>query len=179
MSGSGSDLEKDFFEAVGRALVAWQRVEGRLVGIYLLLLGSPGTWGAAGAAFYCVFAVPVKVAMIKEASRWGRLNGFPALLDELDKLLKKISKTARKRNHLVHLEGSEIDSEWMIGDPMWDARMGDKKYYATKDIVRWANEFDELYKLLLDFSHRIPSDKTRARVMARQLKPPKRRATLA
>jgi hypothetical protein len=163
MSGSGGGAENDFFEAVGRTLVAWQRVEGRLVGIYLQLLGSPGSWGAAGAAFYRVFALSGKVAMIEEASKWG-LQGFPALLDELDRLLKKTRKTARKRNKLVHLEASEIDLEWVIGPPMWDTRIIDKKnYYDTKDIMRWGKEFDELYELLSDFSKRIPSDRKRAR----------------
>jgi hypothetical protein len=44
MAATDVEVEKDFFEAVGRTLVKWQRVEGRLVGIYLLLLGSPGAW---------------------------------------------------------------------------------------------------------------------------------------
>jgi hypothetical protein len=162
MSGTAGDREKDFFEAVGRTLFAWQRVEGRLMGIYLQLLGGPNAWGAAGAAFYSVFSLKGKLKMIQEAAKWG-LAEFPLLSNELSRLLRKTGKRSKKRNDLVHLEASEGDTEWLIGPPLSDFSTIDRQYYNTADIVRWAEEFNELHDLLLDFSKRIPDDRARQR----------------
>jgi hypothetical protein len=157
MTRSGEEIEKQFYEAVGRGVAKWQAIERAIAGIYLALIR--GEIDLASAAFFQITGFGTRVAMVEAAATLALKSD--SRYAELEALLKKARTASKYRNMLVHLEASvdkgSSEDEWLIGPWFYDVRANKKKeWYTVADIRKWTKHFEELGDSLNDCWRHLP-----------------------
>lgn len=90
---------RTFYEALGRAISAWQSVERGMYEVFRALAASKRP-GPIAAAFFSVTTLRAKLSMTDAAAQFA-LHGSHALKD-WNGLLKRIEKESRHRNQVAH-----------------------------------------------------------------------------
>jgi hypothetical protein len=133
--------EKEFYEAIGRAITEWAHVEAQLFEIFHASVG--GKRHVSLSAYYAALSLQVKLQMTTDALT-ARLNHEPTnpgfqiiehpLVKKWDKLDSKIDKASKKRNQLAHYH-AVINSE--KGRVVYTLRQNPRN---PKFFTSWLNE---------------------------------------
>jgi hypothetical protein len=126
MARNGEEIEREFYETVGRGVAMWQAIERAVTGIYITLIR--GEMDLASAAFFQITGFGTRVAMVEAAAALALKSD--GRYTELAGLLKKARAASKYRNMLVHLEASVDktagEDEWLIGPWFYDVRANKK-----------------------------------------------------
>ncbi len=166
MFGADEKHEKEFFEAIGRAVLQWQRVERSLGVIYLWLIR--GEMHLAAAAYHQIIGLNARLSMIDAAIKLALKDD--SLGNEWKKLYPEVRRQARRRNILVHsdpfVNWSENGPHTLeLGRAMFDTRdKGERIDYDLNDVVEFGESFVELATKLDSFSDRIVKRKRRKNI---------------
>lgn len=142
------DRQREFYEAVGRAVTVWQMVESRLLEIYVALI-RPRQPFAAMASFNSVMSLNARLTMLMSAADEA-LNETGAEL--LKKLISKIKKKSKQRNLLAHyMLMSNISKSNKLDVYLAhhsDALNAPKIRF--KEVIAWQKEWAVLYREAFD-----------------------------
>lgn len=163
MTQSESKLDPDLLLAHSLALVGWQFVETNIFFIFAYLIRSQHG-GAMSAAYHSVINLNTRLEMIDSAAHII-LEGNP-LLDEWNRLLKKIKKRARRRNDLAHFGISMLSDKTktpgknVLVSSIFDPRESKVREYDIKQINEIYHSFillkDDLDAFLQKLSKVVP-----------------------
>jgi hypothetical protein len=158
---------KEFYFAVGVAMVRWQDVQFELTELFYTLVG--GDHAIVSAVFNTVPSFPTKVRMVKAAALL-RLANTDLLkpCNDLCKCLNDDKGVQRKRNQIAHYmmyhdppEGENLDPKtfadkyaFYLGPQMFDAQQR-RTQLKTTDIENRTKEFGEAAKRIRDFNAQV------------------------
>jgi hypothetical protein len=165
---------KEFYQAIGIALTAWQMVESAL---YLIFERSivPKRPGSAGCAFHAPQHSKTQLAMADAAVRFAFFSADEEkrndLIERWDKLRRKVDKKLTIRNHFAHFHAmtyfdQQIENERILLEPgIYDFRFAvgirERKKYGINEIRTSAETFRKLSDDLYAFVKEIPPIKAR------------------
>lgn len=153
---------KEFFEAVGRAMGTWSRVENQLYETFLLSVGLPEAhFTSAAAAFYSVISFQARLEMTDCAFRLS--FGGSEFEAEWLKLVEIIRTKAKHRNEIAHYVPVQDHQEkagriWHLRANVYDpnARLkGKRKLLYTSDLKTVEKQFALLSEGIGKFLIRI------------------------
>lgn len=122
-------LQSEFYEALGRGIAAWQRVEASLCQLYIIAV-QPAIPGAATASFYAAQSFSMKLSLTDAAMRFS-LMGKDEALSTWEKLKAKMNKKNERRNEMAHLAVSYTNHEKNRDDKIKLAtNIMDTRYFA-------------------------------------------------
>lgn len=161
---------RSFYEALGRAISAWQSVERGLHEVFRSVAASNRP-GAIAAAFFSLTTLRAKLSMTEAAAQFA-LYGSP-LLKDWDRLAKRIESESRNRNRIAHqvvyVEFHEVvkDKRVHLSPEIANATysLPDKRKkvqpYTAQRLRQCEKAFRSLARDLQVFSRRIPEPKAR------------------
>jgi hypothetical protein len=124
-----ADKLKEFYFAVGVAMVRWQDVDFELTRLFCLLVG--GERSIASAVFNTVPSFPTKLRMVKAAAaiRLADTNLFKLC----DQLCDDLDDTQRKRNQIAHFM---LLQDSPVGDGMNSKKLAEEiEWYLAPSTI--------------------------------------------
>jgi hypothetical protein len=157
---------KDFYFAVGVAMVRWQDVEFELNELFCTLTGADHA--TASAVFNTVPSFPTKLKMVRAAAL-VRLGGTDLFKLCKDDLCKHLGDVEGKRNQIAHfmmfqdppaatdLKEFAEKMDWHLAPTRFDAlrRLKGEPPLKTSDIKSRTSEFGEAAKKIRDFNAQV------------------------
>lgn len=154
------DLENapEIAAELGHMCVAWASVEWRVFAFYVAITGIPVA--LARATFYSHFNTRGRIELLKAvATIVLRRNDEPIPeIAELEDLLKRLSKTADKRNKYIHNPWSawdEMPSEVFQMDLGGRGIMGEGRSVKKQDLTQLIASIQDQNETLFTLYHRI------------------------
>ena len=141
------EIDPDLLLAHSFALVGWQFVETNIFFIFAHLIRSHNG-RAMSAAYHSVINLNTRLDMIDSAAH-VILAGKP-LLDEWNRLLKRIKERASRRNDLAHFglsmlsETSDTPGKTILISSIFDTREDKPREYDIKQIREISHSFSAL-----------------------------------
>lgn len=158
---------KTFHAAVGRAIAAWQIVEGSLYEVYRASTGAQRP-GAEAAAFFAVPSFRTKLNLTSAAVEFT-LYDQTARLEQWNTLRNRAGKKSDRRNQIAHgavwipFQEPRTERKIYIGPNLNDPREAmkrkpgqDMEPLTLKRLRGYEKDFRQLAKELYQFARRIP-----------------------
>ena len=155
-----SEIMDDFLNALGAALLAWQRVENNLFLIFNFLAGPHKKPAVLSAIYYSGVNLMPRLKMVN-ATAEVVLKDNP-YLQEWKKLHKKILKRADNRNSLAHFglvrhkNGEKI--KLFLKPSLFNVNADHNLEYDVKQIDKWRLSFIDLSSDLSKFLDNLPAN---------------------
>ena len=145
MDQNYQEKNNEFYEAVGRALSAWQPIEIHLALLFVGLLGAR-SFKAAFASFGTVANLNTRMQMLEAAAN-ATLDGEEA--KAFAQFLQQVRKASANRNKLAHwMYNAVVDDDGEVDIFLADVRKGpvgpDESPVRLKDIREWVEEWGQL-----------------------------------
>ncbi|MFZ5906984.1 MAG: hypothetical protein ACOYVJ_06190 [Nitrospirota bacterium] len=137
--------EAQFYEAIGRALSAWQSVEAQLTPIYIAILGAKNI-RAASMSFSSVTSLGARLNMLNAAARNSDNDDLESAVIGLT---EKIRKKSQGRNKLAHFMYNAVTDEAgstkiYLANTKYGPSNWDSDVVEIDKIVAWESEWREL-----------------------------------
>lgn len=135
----------EFYEAVGRALSAWQPIEVNLALLFVELVGA-SNFKAAFASFGAAVSLNARLQMLEAAADVG-LEGEVA--KTCRHFVQRVKRASANRNKLAHwMYNAVVDDHGGVDVFLADVRKGpvgpDASSVRLKDIREWVEEWEQL-----------------------------------